>query len=388
MQQQRSEIWDLFYPPGDPSGLWFAFQLARSLGEHRQHVRLFCDDVAGLSVVQAHLIPDLLIQVLGQLEIIDIRLAANVAPGHNLLEVFGAAPAPYVARYAAQRRPGSWYVLQPPWADRVGQTAIQLQEPAQGERHFEVQLGDNARSAGLIRSGNASLSLRQGPQALQAARASLTSLLGLSEDILQGGRTVALSAGLQFAWQPLLRAMAEGDEPHCLFIEQGELAWAMAPFLSRQPGQPGASSMGALTAVFLPPLLWALVDEVISVCDVVLTDRVDILFRAVERGTPVVCAQADAQGRGLVSWQFSEARPGVSVCHVALAEALATGHDLAPALSLYMARLEDYQRHAWRLQERINRASDLVSLLLTSSDLPEAASVELLFAPTRPNPMG
>ena len=387
MQQQRSEIWDLFYPPGDPSGLWFAFQLARSLGEHRQHVRLFCDDVAGLSVVQAHLIPDLLIQVVGHVEIIDFRLAANVAPGHNLLEVFGEAPAPYVSRFLAQRGRGSWYSLRPPWSDRIGHSAIQLRDTAEDERHFDVQLGDNARSAGLIRSGSSTLSLRQGPQALQAARSSLMSLLGLSEDLLQGGRTAALSASTKLPWEPLLHALIDGDEPHCLFIEQGALAGAMAPFFSRPAGLPGASTLGGLTAIFLPPLLWALVDEIISVSDTVLTDRVDVLFRAVERGTPAICAQAEGQGAGLGPWLYAEAQAGLSHCHAAAAQALATGAGLPEALGLYLSSLEDYQRHAWRLQERISRASDLVSLLLTSSDVPAAASVELLFAPTRPNPL-
>jgi len=382
-----ADIWDIFYRPGDTSGLWFAFQLARALGDHRQRVRLFCDDVPALSVAHVKLNPDVLIQDLGHVEILDYRLASNVGAANNLIEVFDTAPPAYVERYRQRRGPGNWYTLHAPWQPLVAHTAIQLHEPGESDRHFDVQLGDTSKSAGLIRSAGPAHILRSGPQALAAARASILSLLGLSDELLDGNRTLCLSASTDIAWSKWVHVLIDADTPHCLFIEDGPLQDRIAGVFARVPGQPGASTIGALTAVFLPPLLWAVVDEIISVSDLVLTDRVDIAFRAAERGIPTINAQREGADADMRRWLFSTGNASLAGCYTAAALALGKGERVPDSMLAYLNSLDEFHQHARQLQDRIGRASDLVSLMLTASEVRTAATIELLFAPTRPNPM-
>ncbi|HEV6965548.1 MULTISPECIES: elongation factor P maturation arginine rhamnosyltransferase EarP [Roseateles] len=383
-----ADIWDIFYRPDDLAGMWFGFQLARSLGEQRQRVRLYCHDIQTLSVAHVNLDPRVLIQHLGSVEILDQRLARTIAAAPNLIEIFdGAPPAPYMARFFSMQSGGNWYSLHAPWSRRDVPTAIQLRTQSQTHRQFDVNLGDSSQSAGLIRSVGQPHVLRTSPQSLLAARASILSLLGLSSDLLEADRTLYVSASAGIAWPQWLRALIESETSHCLFVEHGELQEKIAPIFSRVPGQPGTSSIGALTVVFLPPLLWALVDEIINICDLVLTDRDDVAFRAAERGTPSVRAQAAPTDTDMAHWLFPEPSSNLAECYRGAAAALGTGRGVPENLDAFMARLEDFKAHARQVQARVGRASDLVALLLTSSEISTASNVERLFAPTQPNPM-
>lgn len=385
---QSSEIWDVFYRPEDPADLWFAFQLARSLAEHRQRVRLFCHDVAALSVAHADLDPRVLIQNLGHVEILDQRLARTAAASPNLVQVFDApAPAPYMARYFSQQSGGGWYALHPPWHPQPGQAAIQLRSQSQMHRQFDVYLGDSDYAAGLIRSTQHQPLLRRGPQPLAAARASIFSLLGLSPEHLESRTTAFLSAGASVAWAQWLRVLIDADTSHCLFVEHGPLQEKIAPIFSRQPGQPGSSAIGALTVVFLPPLLWALVDEIIAVSDYVVTDRDDVAFRAGERGTPAIRVDTTVAPAAAGEWMLSGAPAALAAVYRETAAALGRGAGVPASIAAYLARLAEFGQQARQLQERMGRASELVSLLLTSNKVSPNASVEHLFAPTQPNPM-
>lgn len=385
---QSAEIWDVFYRPDDPADLWFAFQLARSLAEHRQRVRLFCHDVAALSVAHTDLDPRVLIQNLGQVEILDQRLARTAAASPSLIQVFDATPpAPYMARYFSQQSGGGWYTLHPPWSAQPGQSAIQLRTQSQMHRQFDVYLGDSAYAAGLIRSTHHQPVLRRGPQPLAAARASMFSLLGLSPEHLESRTTAFLSASDRIAWAQWLRVLIDADASHCLFIEHGPLQEKIAPIFSRQPGQPGSSSIGALTVVFLPPLLWALVDEIIAVSDYVVTDRDDVAFRAAERGTASIRAEMTSAHAATGQWMCTGADPALAAVYRDVAAALGRGTGVPAGVAAYLARLADFGQQARHLQERVGRASDLASLLLTSNQVGPNASVEHLFAPTQPNSM-
>lgn len=383
---QSADIWDVFYRPDDPADLWFAFQLARSLAEHRQRVRLFCHDIAALSVAHTDLDPRVLIQNLGHIEILDQRLARTAAASPNLVQIFdGTAPAPYMARYFSQQSGGGWYTLHAPWHAQPGQTAIQLRTQSQMHRQFDVYLGDGAYSAGLIRSTHHQPVLRRGPQPMAAARASMFSLLGLSPEHLETRTTAFLSAGPGIAWAQWLRGLIDADTSHCLFIEHGALQEQAAPIFSRQPGQPGTSTIGALTIVFLPPLLWALVDEIIAVSDYVVTDRDDVAFRAAERGTAAIRTEASEAQAATGHWMFAGADPALTSVYSGVASALGRGTGVAASIAAYVARLGEFTQQARQLQERVGRASDLASLLLTSNQVGPNASVEHLFAQTQPN---
>ena len=385
---QSSDIWDVFYKPDDPAGMWFGFQLARSLAEHRQRVRLFCHDVSGLSVAHADLDPRVLIQNLGSMEILDQRLARTAAAAPNLVQVFDApAPPPYMARYFSQQSSGGWYSLHAPWHAHEAQSSIQLRGRSQMHRQFDVYLGESPNSAGLIRSSNPPQVLRKGPQALAAARASILSLLGMSSEHLENRTTLYLSAESEVAWAQWLRVLIDADVNHCLFLQHGPLQEKIAPIFSRQPGQPGSSSIGALTVIFLPPLLWALEDEIITVCDYVLTDRDDVTFRAAERGTPAVRAELAPADIVTGQWLMSGAKNGLAAIYRDTAAALSRGANVPASIAAYTARLGDFSQQARELQERGGRATELVSLLLTSSEVGANANVERLFAPTQPNPM-
>lgn len=385
---QSSDIWDVFYRPDDPADLWFAFQLARSLAEHRQRVRLFCHDVAALSVAHADLDPRVLIQNLGHVEILDHRLAKTAAASPNLIQVFNAAaPALYMARYFSQQAGGGWYALHAPWHPRPVKAAIELRTQSQMHRQFDVYLGDNASSAGLIRSIHHQPVMRRGPQPLAAARASIFSLLGLSPEHLESRTTAFLSAGPNVAWAQWLRVLIDADTSHCLFIEHGPLQEKIAPIFSRQPGQPGSSSIGALTVVFLPPLLWALVDEIIAISDYLVTDRDDVAFRGAERGTPAIRVETSTVHAELGRWMFHGADDGLATTYRAAATALGQGTNVPASIATYLSRLPDFSDQARRLQERVGQSAELASLLLTSSQVGPNANVEHLFAPTQPNPM-
>lgn len=381
-----AEIWDIFYRPTDAAGMWFGFQLARALGEHRQRVRLYCDDIKALSVAHVNLDPNVLIQNLGNVEVLDYRLARSITAATNLVEVFDATPpAPYMARYFSQQSSGSWFSLHAPWSTAEKQNAIQLRSQSQIHRQFDVHLGDTANSAGLIRSTGQMHVLRSSPQSLTAARASILSLLGMSAALLECQRTAFVSASANIAWPQWLHSLIESDITHCLFIEHGELQEKLAPIFSRVPGQPGTSSIGALTVVFLPPLLWALVDEIIAVTDFVLTDRDDVAFRAAERGTPALRCQTVKGKPSMGAWMCEDASPILRDCYRGAAISLADGFQVSENIGLFLARLDEFQRHAGQLQGRIARASELVALLLTSSEISTATNVERLFAPTQPN---
>lgn len=382
----NAELWDIFYRPQDPAGMWFGFQLARTLAEHRQRVRLYCDDIKALSVAHVNLDPHVFVQNLGHVEILDSRLARSISAAHNLVEVFDATPpAPYMARYFSQAGSGSWFTLLAPWGSTRQSTAIQVRNKSQIHRQFDVQLGDTPNSAGLIRSTSPFQVQRSAPASMQAARASILSLLGLSTSILECQRTAFVGAGSAIAWPHWIRQLIESDVTHCLFIEHGDLQEKLAPIFSRPPGQPGTSSIGALTVVFLPPLLWALVDEIIGVADFIVTDRDDVAFRAAERGTPVLRAQPAAGKADIGHWLCEGASPLLKDCYRGAASALSDGFQVAENVGHFLARLDEFQRHAAQLQKRISRAAEVIALLLTSSEIATAAHVERLFAPTQPN---
>jgi hypothetical protein len=381
-----TDIWDIFYRPNDPAGMWFGFQLARMLGEHHQRVRFYCHDVKALSVAHVNLDPTVLIQNLGNVEILDHRLARTVSAAVNLVEIFnGVPPAPYMARYFSQQTSGNWFSLHAPWSAVDAPMAIQLRSQSQMHRQFDVHLGDSPKRAGHICSSPQLQVLRTSPQSLIAARASILNLLGLSADLMEAERILYVSADARVAVQPWLQSLMETETSHCLFVEHGELQDKIAPIFSRVPGQPGTSTVGSLTVVFLPPLLWALGDEIIASCDCVLTDRDDVAVRAAERGVPALRSQpADTVG-DVVPWMFPDAGPKLANCYRNAATALGEGPQVVERLTAFMAQLEDFRHMARQLQTRISRAGDLASLLLTSSEIGPAASVERLFAPTQPN---
>ncbi len=378
----------LFYAADDTCGPWFGLQLARGLAEHRMRVRLFCHDVPALSVAQAHLDPRVVIQHLGHVEVLDHRLARNIGAARNLVDLFGATPpAAYMARYFSQPSSGNRYSLHAPWSAQAAGTPILLRSQTQTHRHFDLHLGDSPQTAGLIRNFGHSHLLRNSPQSTLAARASLLSLLGLPSDLISGERSLYLSASPAIAWPKWLQSLIEGETTHCLFIEHGELQQHIAPIFSRVPGQPGTSSLGGLTVVFLPPLLWALEDEVLALSDLVLTDRTDVAFRAAERGIPAICARLGALDADLTDWSFGRANTALADVYRQAANSFGSGRSLVESFEAVMARLSDFKAHARQLQTRIGRAPDLVSMMLTSSDISSATHVERLFAPTEPNPM-
>ncbi len=378
----------IFYSSDDSCGPWFGLQLARGLAEHRMRVRLFCHDVPALSVAQAHLDPRVVIQHLGQVEVLDHRLARNVGAARNLVDLFGAVPpAAYMARYFSQPTSGNRYSLHAPWSTQDAGTPILLRSQTQTHRHFDLHLGDSPQTAGLIRSFGHSHLLRNSPHSTLAARASLLSLLGLPSDLISGERSLYLSASPSIAWPKWLQSLIEGETTHCLFIEYGELQQHIAPIFSRVPGQPGTSSLGGLTVVFLPPLLWALEDEVLTLSDLVLTDRTDVAFRAAERGTPAIRARLSSVDTDLTDWCFGRTQTALAEVHRQAANSFGSGRSLVESFDAVMARLADFKAHARQLQTRIGRAPDLVSMMLTASDISSATHVERLFAPTEPNPM-
>lgn len=109
-------------------------------------VRLFCHDVPALSVAQAHLDPRVVIQHLGQVEVLDHRLARNVGAARNLVDLFGAVPpAAYMARYFSQPTSGNRYSLHAPWSTQDAGTPILLRSQTQTHRHFDLHLGDSPR---------------------------------------------------------------------------------------------------------------------------------------------------------------------------------------------------------------------------------------------------
>lgn len=381
-----SDLWDIFYSPYDTAGVWFGLQLALGLGERGQRARLYCHDVPALSVAHAHLDPHVLIQTLGRIEILDHRLARNISAGHNLVEIGSAVPpSAYMSRFFSLQGGGNRFSLRLPGTEATGATPIQLRTQSPSHRHFDLRLGHAPQAAGLIRSVSQAPVLRPGPQATLAARASLLHLLGLPTDLLESDRTLYLGAAEAPVWTAWLQGLVDGDASTCVFVEHGALQEQISPVFSRIPGQPGTSAMGALRLVCLPPLLWSMVDELITVSDLVLTDRDDLALRAAERGTPALRSRSAAAATDLADWLFGSDASPLATCYRQAAAAFGTGADVRTHYRALMAQLEDLQAHVRGLAARFGQAPDLVALLLTTAGLSSGQPVERLFAPTQPD---
>lgn len=386
-----SDLWDIFYSPYDTAGVWFGLQLALALGERGQRARLYCHDVPALSVAHAHLDPHVLIQTLGRIEILDHRLARNISAGHNLVEIGNAVlPSAYMSRFFSLQAGGNRFSLRMPGSDAPGAAPIQLRAQSPSHRHFDVRLGHGPQAAGLIRSVSQAPVLRPGPQATLAARASLLHLLGLPTDLLESDRTLYLGAAEAPVWTAWLQGLVDGDASTCVFVEHGPLQEQIAPVFSRIPGQPGTSAMGALRLVCLPPLLWSMVDELVTVSDLVLTDRDDLALRAAERGTPALRSSSRAAATAattdfadLADWLFGSDSSPLATCYRQAAAAFGTGADVMAHYRALMTQLEDLQTHVRGLAARFGQAPDLVALLLTTAGLSSGQPVERLFAPTQ-----
>jgi hypothetical protein len=381
------DSWDVFYRRDDAAAVWFAFHLARSLGERLQRARLFCHDVQALSVAQIDLDPSLLIQSASGIEVFDYRLARTVSASPNLIEVFGACPpAQYMARHYTQRAGGTCYSLRAPWASGAPEVAVQLRASSHTHRHFDLWLGDNSNRAGLIRSTSLSGKVSSLLPRTEA-RASLLNLLGHSQEMLEGKRMVFASARAGVAWSDLLRLFMESEQQTCLFVDHGPAQATIGPVFSRIAGTAGASSAGNLTVVFLPQLLWASLDEVIDSSDFVLTDAYDIAFRAADRGTPVVLAEAHSEDESVGNWLMADADMGLVRPYRNIATSLVDGTNIGEAMDAYLAQFDRQYENAQRIQRRLARAPDLASLLMVSSDFTARTNLETLFAPTQPAPI-
>lgn len=368
-------VWDIFYKPGDPSGLWFACQLAHALGAREQRVRLFCHDVPGLAASHGALDAQVLLQNLGNLEILDLRLARSVAASPNLIEVFGARPpADYMARYFSQSRGGSWYTLHSPWQRCEVQTPIRVSSQSQAHRQFDVFMGELPDRAGLIHGAG-------------GVKSGVPCVPGISPDLLARPGSVYLGAAGATASSAWVRSLIDDATRRCIFVEQGAALDQLAPILSAGRPQPGPCTLGSLTLIGLPPLPWHQLDGILGSCDLVLTDRMDLAFRAAERGVPVVVARALPDGEDVNMWTLRGADAALVACHQHAAKALSTGANAQKAVADYLARLGNFRQQARQLGHRIAAAPELVELLLASSEISLTDHVERLFAPTEPNPM-
>lgn len=368
-------VWDIFYKPGDPAGLWFAFQLARGLGLREQRVRLFCHGVPGLAAGHGALDAQVLLQTLGTVDILDGRLARSVAASPNLIEVFGARPpADYMARYFSQSRGGSWYTLHPPWQRCEVQTPIRVSSQSQAHRQFDVFLGETPDRAGLIHTAG-------------GVDSPIPVVPGISPELLARPGSVYLGAAGDTASSAWVRSLVDDATRRCMFIEHGAALDHLAPILAAARQQPGPCTLGSLTLIGLPPLPWHLLDGILGACDFALTDRVDLAFRAAERGVSAVVASSQADGEGLSSWTLRGAEVSLQTCHQHAATALANGVNAQPAVADYLARLGDFRQQSRHMCHRISAAPSVVELLLASSEISMTDHVERLFAPTEPNPM-
>jgi len=299
--------------------------------------------------------------------------------------VFDSRPSRgYMSRFVSQETPGNWFCVRAPWHDGDAREAVRLLDSTSSYRRYEARLGDVPGGAGYVRPPAQGPVRRRGAPWLRQARASLLNLLCLPHTLLEHELFVLASGGDSCRADAWLQGRATLDLRSCLFVADGPMQAQLAPRVGLEPGTTGIADCGGVTVVFLPPLMWFVLDEVIGACDAVLTCRDDMALRAAENGTPVILAAPQARAAAFLHWYAPAASADLRQAWLAFADALQTGAAMDKAWIGFVGRHPQFNKAAADLQDRMNGAPELVDMLSAAAAGDGADHVARFFAPTQP----
>lgn len=383
----EAQGWDIFASSTASGSLWAGYQLARSLAQREQSVRLFTDHVGDLAVALADVDSTLWVQHHQGMELCDARFAAVCAPSHRLVQVFGArVPAEYMSRFAGQGSGRQWVQLDRVDSARPSASALNIAESTSGFTRYHARIGDLPHAAGYAKSTLAPIAmrkLRSGPK----ARAALFGAYGLPETLAaSGAMAVYLAAYPSTRIGPWLKQFQTNDRPVCVFVQDGDLQERVARMAGRPTSKDPTLRFDSLTLIFLTPMRWFLEDELIWTADLVITDQADKAARAAAAGTPLIWGGSDPGSTAFVDWYMPEAPLLIRDAARTAFDALATAEGVPLAWQAFHGpHWPDMVSLAQIAARRIERGPELGSVMLARLSDTDADSVERQFSPTRPS---
>ena len=379
--------WDVFASCSASGSLWTAYQLARSLAQRRQSVRLFVDDVSQVAIALADVDPALWVQNYQGLELCDVRFAAVCATSRHMVQVFGSrVPTEYLSRFAAHGSGKQWIQLERPDSVRPSKEVLNVAEETSTFVRYTARIGDLPTGVGHIKPHLAPVTMRNmrsGPR----ARAALFGCYGLPESLVaDGAMAVYLAAYPSTRIGPWLKQFQASDRPVCVFVHDGDLQARVSKMAARPSAKDTVLRFGSLTLVFLTPMRWFLEDELIWTSDLVMTDQADKAYRAVMCGTPLIWGGSDPGNTNFVDWCMPRAAATTRNAVAAAFDALATADGVPEAWqSFHGPHWQDVVALAKNTGERIERSPELAAVLLASLAQRNPESIERQFSPTLPN---
>lgn len=380
----ESSTWDVFSSKDSTGSLWFAVQLCRGLADKGETVRLFTDAVSSLGVLLTDLDADLWMQSCAGFQLADRRLSTVAQPARNLVQMFDSkVPSNYLTRYVSQRAGACWMRVERVDAVVEGSGPMSLIEATSTYSAYSTQIGDLPDRAGYLRQYDRVPTPRARRQQ-KVVPVGLLNLLGLPPTILEGKTVVFMDGEAGAPMQRWARMLTSQAEEVCLFVEQGSLQGLLSEVARLEPDCPGFSTVDSLTTVFLPPLAWYVVDEVLAASHVVLTSAPDTAARAAEVATPVLWGGGGSSEPQFLRWYAGRARPSIQDALGYACEAVATGNNCAQAWNWYRSIEKDVFDLAAEVSDRIYRGPDLSDVLHAAVRQDDHGQLVNQFLPTQP----
>lgn len=381
-----STAWDVWCSKEDPGSLWLGYHIARALTHHRESARLITDDLQELSAGLQNIDPSLWLQSHDAGIIVDERISGFISPSPNLVQVFNTPVSKgYIRRFISQESHGNWFNVVPPWQRIEQDQPVASIEKTSSYRRLFVRMGDMPQSAGYARHYAAPV-VSRGPGAwLRRARSGILNLLGVQQEVLDHENFYVLTGEVPVSLDGVIEKLSASGTRACIFVLPGDLQH-LPNSTMLSPENVGSHSVGSLTVVFLPQIMWHVVDELIELADLVLTTRADMAMRAAECGTPVILGADVARLAPVLGWYAPSLSAGQRRIYTQVATWLG-GHNNVFNTSWFEVEgfLPGLRNSAIAIQERISASPDLADVLLAFSTRGGSPKLEMLFAPTMPN---
>lgn len=387
--------WDVMATGGPSETTWFAYVAARQLADrHSRPVRMFVGSMAEMGASLPQVDARLWLQDLNGVQILDSRLADVCSPARNLLQVFDARiPLAYADRFAASRVTRNWYRV-----SRVGvapnNASITSAKKISNCNTFDVEQGGIPSGAGFLKDRRDHRSMRMKWLADARARETTLRLVGLgSASSANADRaTIALmhidNPRAALAW---IEALKTTDSPIRLLLGGMSLQSLNDAGIALLSGK--ALTMGHLSIALMADMPWHLQDEVMWAADFVLTSCESLAMRTMASGCPLIwCGPqeqstsniGDSAQHALRRWYVSQADALVKLVGAQASAALKTGGGAALAWRAMTDGADSLQAHAQQIASLVNRAPNVVDVIVASSSTDNMPMRIHDFAPTQP----
>lgn len=365
---KTSESWDLIAPVGRPDVLRAATLLASQLAEvERYRVRLFVDDLAPLTAMDARVDPALWVQPQDAYELVRLNLAQATTPADNIVRLFRAKlPRKYMER--AIYGHGERKLFKVKLLDQQA-SFVDTAPGTTNLRFIEATQGDHASAAGVIRERTSSAEIRarwkKNGKLLQATLDSL----GLDGHIFSGALFVCCWGAAIADWKDFLTSLDEVSQQKIILLVGAD---------DGAPQVQGIATEGKVKMLRLPAMSWKQRDELVWLSDYVLTGHDDMAHRAMESGVPLLwlpdVPPKAKDDHHLVEWYSQGADPLIRRCLRELIRDLGTRASTSNALKDYFHNQAQVEILAANVAKRIARAPLMSRILPVLTPMPAAIS--------------